>query len=192
MVLSKRERYVLIATLIAVGALALDQFAISPLLARRSQTEADRARLTAELKRSQSLIALRGVLGPRWQEMTRSGLKSDPAEAETQILRAMRDWAEASGVALSLLKPDRLTEKSRLPEIAFQAAGTGNLDSLRKFLLQIQGASIPIKVTETQVSARKEGMDDLSFQLHISTIYTPARPAQAAATTAQSGGNGGR
>lgn len=187
MVLSRRERYILLGTLAAVAVLATDRLAISPMLDRLSAAEARRAALTAELGRAQALMGHRRELAPRWGEMVRTGMKNDPAEAESQILHAIRDWTEESRLGLSLLKPDRLTEKSRLPEIGFQASGTGSLGGVARLLWQIQTAPIPIKVAEVQISARKEGADDLSFQFRLSTIYAPNRavPATAASTRSE-------
>jgi hypothetical protein len=176
MVLSKRERFILIGTLAALGVLALDRFGLSVLLDRRAAAAARRNSLASELSQAQGLMAHHRLLAPRWEEMTRSGLKDDSGDAESQVLHAIRDWAEEAKLSLSLLRPERLTAKTRLPGIAFQAAGTGTMGGLSRLLWRIQSASIPIKVTEVQVSTRKEGTDDLSFQLRLSTVYSPQTP----------------
>lgn len=191
MVLSRRERYIFIGTLLALGLLALDRLALSPLLEHRSAIEAQRASLSVELARARTLMTRHSDMDPRWREMVRAGMKSDPAEAESQVLHAVRDWAEEAGLALSLLKPDRLPEKTRLPEIVFQAAGTGNMRGVARLLWRIQTAPIPIKAIETQISARKDGLDDLSFQLRISTVYAPPPPATVAAANPRPGTFGG-
>ena len=191
MVLSKRERYVFLGTLIAVGALALDRFALSPLLDQRSATKTQSASLARQLARAQGLMEHRDRAAPKWREMIQAGMKNDPAEARSQVLHAVRNWAEASGVALSLLKPERLTEKKQLPEIVFQASGTGTLSAVAKLLWRMQTATIPVKITEMQIGARKEGMDNLSFQLRISTVYAPGPSAPAAAARVRSGAPGG-
>ncbi|HOF19029.1 MAG TPA: hypothetical protein PK082_08970 [Phycisphaerae bacterium] len=178
MVLSKRERYVLIGTCVAVGALALDRFVVTPLLDRRSEAETQRTNLTRKINQARTLIERQRLLTPRWQEMLRTGMKSDPAESESQVLHALRNWAEECGITLSLLKPERLTEKSRLPQIAFQASGTGNMNAVARLLWRIQTAKSPLCATEVQISARKEGSDDLSFQLRLSTVYSPSQPAK--------------
>jgi len=181
MVLSKRERIVFFATLAALGILGLDRLVLTPLLTRYAETQVQRTRLKAELDRTQSLIARRRLAAPRWRKMMQTGMKRDPAEAESQLLHALRDWGEESGVAWSLLKPDRLTEKTRLPEIALQASGTGPMRAVAGLLWRIQTASIPIKVTEMHLNSRKEGTDDLALQLRVTTVYLPARPTPASA-----------
>jgi hypothetical protein len=192
MILSERERYIVLGTVLAVVALALDHFALTPLLAGRSEADNRKKALVAEMSRARSTLKLSQGLKPRWREMVQAGIKSEPAEAESQVLHAIRDWAEESGAALSLLKPDRQTDKTRLPEISFQASGAGNMKALARLLWRIQSAAIPIKVTKVQVSARKEGSDDLSFQLNLSTVYSPSRPAPATAASGPSATPGGR
>ena len=191
MVLSRRERYVLIGTVIvvvAVVALVLDRFVLTSVPPEGlSETEAQKPDAPSEANQAETLLANRRQMAPKWREMLKSGMKGDPAAAESQVLHAIRDWAEASGLTMSLIKPDRLTEKTRLPEIAFQAAGTGTMDSVRGLLWRIQTASIPIKVTELQLTARKEGTDDLTVQLRLSTVYVPAPPQPATAPVAPPG-----
>jgi hypothetical protein len=183
MVLSKRERWILFATTVAVVALAFHWLVLSHYLEAREEAARKQAGLAAKLKASQDTIALARQVAPRWRQKLENGMKNDPTEAESQVLRSIQFWSEQSGANLSLLKPERLTEKSRLPQIVFLAAGTGKLKSLAELLYQIEQAPIPLKVVEMQVTSRKEGTDDLSFQFRLSTLYAPANQA----TTGRSG-----
>jgi hypothetical protein len=105
--------------------------------------------------------------------MVQPGIKNDPAEAESQFQRAFDDWAVQSGVDLRLRKPQRIAEKTRLPEIKFQEQGTGTMKSLVGLLWKIQTADIPVKVIELSVDSHKDGQDDLMFKFNLSTVYTP-------------------
>lgn len=192
MVLSKRERFGLIAAVAVVAILGLDRWALTPLLAARTKANHDRDALNADVRTAQDLQKLGVEMNSRWNDMVKSGLKPDPTGAESQIMHAVRDWSEEAGVSLTLLKPDRQTEKTRLPEITFQASGTGNLKALARLLWRVQTASIPIKATEVQVTSRKEGTDDLTFQVRLSTVYSPGPPGPtttASAPASLPGGN---
>ena len=180
MVLSKRERYVFGAAIGLLGLLAADHLVLGPLLQRRSRMDAERAALAAELARDHKLLQSRRELLPLWQAMQLS-LRSSPAEAESQILHLVRDAAEESGLDLSLLKPERLADKSRLPQVAFQAAGAGALKSVSHFLWRLETAQVPLRITELQLNSRKEGTDDLSVQLRLSTLCRPDRAPPTAA-----------
>ena len=111
-----------------------------------------------------------------WKEMLQAGLKRDVSEAESQVLHAVRNWSQESGLALASLKPERVARDGELQEIMFRVAGPGSMRSVSRFLWQLQTAALPLKVEELQLGSRKEGADDLSLQLRISALYLAAEP----------------
>ena len=115
--------------------------------------------------------------------MLKSGLKSDAASAESAVLNALRDWAEESGLILSSLKPERSSKRGQLQEITFQAVCTGSMDGVSKFLWRVEDAALPIKISDLQLSARKEGSDDLTLQIRVAALCLAplsAKPSQTA------------
>jgi NADH-quinone oxidoreductase subunit E len=137
MVLSRREKTIAIAAGAALLLLALDQWVFAPLISMRERSARSVQSLQQKVKKEQTLVDNRRQTAPRWQEMLKAGLKSDPAEAESLALHALRDRAEECGVALTLLKPERLTpsdKKARMAEIVVQAAGTGKLEGIARLL----------------------------------------------------------
>jgi hypothetical protein len=175
MVLSKRERVIIAGSVLVLGALGLDQFALTPLVEGWDQTQRQKHALQSDMNRAQSALKSGYELGPQWREMTAAGIKTDPAEAESQALHAIQSWAMEAGVTLAMLKPDRLTDKTQLPAISFQASAVGSMDGIGKWLWRMQYAKIPIRITELQLSSRKEGTDDLTATLRLSTLYMTAQ-----------------
>ena len=176
MVLSKRERYVLAATIVAVAALVLDRFIVTPFLKRRADTATEKEILLREMDIAVNQFARRKRMEREWKEMLQSALASDVSQAESQILHAVRNWAQESGLTLSSVKPERVPQEGDMQEITFQAAGTGPMRSVARFVWQLETASLPLKVTWLQLGSRKEGADDLSLQVRISALYLPAGP----------------
>jgi len=174
MILSRRERLIITATLVAVSILVLDRYALTPLLERYSALEARKERLLADVNRDESLLARQRKVVPKWRQMLAGSLKRDPGEAESQMLHALRDWSEQAGLNLSLLRPERSTEKTDLREITFHIAGDGTMNSISRFLWRLETADIPTRLKTVQFRSRKEGIDDLSVQLRISTLYLDA------------------
>ena len=86
----------------------------------------------------------------------------------------MRDWAQEAGLTLWSMKPERLDQEDDLREIMFQAAATGPMSAVSRFLWRIETTSIPLRVKEVQLSSRREGTDALSLQLRVSTLYLSA------------------
>ena len=183
MILSKRERLIIVLAASALAAVVLYYYVATPLLDYRDALEGQKQKAQTEMDRATALLAHKRQIDPKWREMIAAGLKRDPAEAESQILHAVQDWSNETGLKLASLKPERLPDKKSLQEISFQAVGTGSMDAIARFLWRIETAKVPIRVKELQLGARKEGTDDLTLQLRLSTLYLPAR--RPASTEAQ-------
>jgi hypothetical protein len=187
MFLSKRERFIITAAVIIVALLVLDRYVVSPLLDCCDREAIRKQSVLAEMQRGRDLLARKRDIGPKWREMIASGLKRDPTEAESQILHAVGDWAKEAGLKLSSMKPERLPDKRSLQEISFQAAGTGSMNAVSRFMWRLESSKVPIRVKELQLGSRKEGADDLTLQLRLSTLYQapepPAAPAPGATDT---------
>jgi hypothetical protein len=176
MFLSKRERLIITATLVVVALLALDRYVVTPLMECGDREAALKEIRLAEIQRGRALLDRKREVAPKWREMIASGLKRDPAEAESQILHAVGDWAKDAGLKLSSMKPERLPDKRSLQEISFQAAGTGSMSAVSRFLWRLEASKVPIRVKELQLGSRKEGTDDLTLQLRLSTLYQAPEP----------------
>jgi len=190
MILSRREQLIIVAAAIVVALLVLDRYAVTPLLDYRDGVEVQKQRLLGETQRATALLAHKRQIAPTWKEITATSLKRDPTEAESQILHAVQNWSAEAGLKLTSLKPERLIEKKSLREISFQAAGTGSMSAVVRFLRSVETAKVPIRVKELQLGSRKEGSDDLTLQLRVSTLYMAAQtPAssEAAAPPAPTG-----
>lgn len=172
MAFTKREKAVIAAAVAALCFLALF-YGLTQLLNERAAVKDNEARLVAKLAKARGLFERRRLLGPKWNRMLAGGMKPDPAEAESQLLRSLRDWSVEVGVKLSSLRPERSAEKSELPEIIVHAAGTGSMDAVSRLLWRIETARIPVKVRMLQLGSRKDGTDDLALHLRVSTLYCP-------------------
>ena len=187
MALAKRERILVIGVVAVVGLLGLDQYLLTPVLDAQDQLQNEREQVLADMKRSQGVMSDRKQSLERWKTMVRGGMKSDPAEAEGQLLHALRDWAKDSGLVLSSVKPERPESKDPLlREIQVQASANGSLEAMTKFLLKTQTAKFPLKVSEFQMATRNETTNDIALQIKASTLYRGSAPA----TDSSGTGNG--
>jgi len=176
MAFTKRERLILLVMVAVLGALVLDRFALTPLLDRRQEVQTRRDALLSEMARAESLLHRRRVIGPRWRRMMAEGMKRDPGEAESQVLRAIGAWADEARLDLVSLRPERSDEETLLPEIEFRATGTGSMAAVSRFLWRLETAAIPLRVKALELASRREGTDNLSIQLKVSTLYLPGQP----------------
>jgi len=181
-VLSKRERFIALATLAAVGVLALDRVVLTPLMAANADLGAQIRSYEGRLTDAQSKFDGRRRRARRWAEMQNSGLRRrDASEAESQMFNSIREWAQDSGVTLQSVKPERAEPVKLSPadkEASFwrpslRVNGSGRMEQIGRFLWHVQTAAMPARLAEVQINTRKEGTDDLSLQMVISTIYLP-------------------
>jgi len=170
MVLSKRERLILIATVLVLGALIGDRFVVKPIKTRLEQTEVTKQQLLAELNQAQSLFERRRLLERKWKTVLSDGLRSG-AEAESRIARALDQWSSQARLTLSSVKPERVASDKGLQEMTFTVAGRGNMYAVAQFLWQVETASLPIKVKDMQLGSTSEGGESMSLQVRLSALY---------------------
>ncbi len=173
MVLSKRERYIALASAAAVAILALDYFLLDPYLAQRDAIASERDATTAAQNDASDTLQKQNKLKKVWAEMQAGGLKSSESEAESQVLNAVIKWADESGIALDALKPERSTEEGKFQVISFTITGEGKMSQVARLMWAMETASIPVRVNEMQVNPKREGADDLSVRLSFSTLCMP-------------------
>jgi type II secretory pathway component PulM len=177
MILSKRERYIGIATGAVVTLLALDWFIFTPLLERRQRVQSEIELAQLELDRATLLFKNSKAVNARWREMLDSGVKTDASAAESQVLQAVHDWARESGLTMSSIKRERTDRVKQFQQITLRAAANGNMSAASRFMYRVQTARVPVRITDLLISSsRKEGTDDLSLTLGISTIYLAPEP----------------
>jgi len=177
MVLSKRERIILIATLASVGLFVVNRFVIEPVQAKLDEMEAQRQQLLGDLNEAELLIGNHRRMQKKWKAMLSDGLRND-TEAESRVLSALREWSGAAGLALSSIKPERVSSDRGLQEMIFTVAGKGTLDSVARFLWQIETAALPVKIKDMQLGSSSELGDSMSLQLHLSALYLGTQKKQ--------------
>jgi len=175
MAFSARERILLLATGVVVGVLVLERFVFTPVWNHWTDLQAQEAVLANRRSAAENLLARRERVEPRWRHLLGTRLKRDPAEAESQVLHALGTWAADARLNVVSVRPERTTapDQTPLPTIAFQAAGTGSLAAVARFLWHLETAEIPIRVETVQLTSRRDGQDDLSLQIKLTTLYAP-------------------
>jgi len=186
-VLSKRERYVVWATLAAAGIFALDRLVYTPLMAQWADIEGRTTTAQLELIDANKLIKESRLKNRAWAAMIGKRLPRDASEAESQIFSSVRDWASESRLSLSSVKPERNEKEQDFYRITFRATAGGNMAQVSRFLYHIQTSGVPARITDITITTRKEGTDELTLNLGIATLYPvpesekPRPPAQTAA-----------
>lgn len=173
MVLSKREKNIAIFAGIAAIILLLNFAVVDPLMARKETIENKKALANAELTTKVGVLKRSKEDAPRWADFNRNGLLKDASAAESQAYNAVSSWAQESGLnPPPALKTDH-TEKDGKDfyKITIRATANAGMAQIARFLWHFETANLPIRVTELNISTRKEGTDDLALQMSFTTIY---------------------
>lgn len=178
MILSRRERYILIGVVTMVGIFGLDRVILTPLFERRQVINAQMRLAREKVARADQLFENRVRMNRRWHEMSGTALKTDGSTAESQIIRAVGDWAAEAGLNLSSVKPERAEKDRQFQKITFRANGIGGMSQISKFIWRIQTSKIPIRITDITITTRRDGADDLALELGLSTLFQPPEPVE--------------
>ena len=185
MVLSQRERYIAIALGGVLVLLVLWQVVYSPLDSWSKDIATSKEKENTQKLDDDRLFSNQARLQKVWDDMQKNGLKSDPAVAGNELRLAVTDWANQSGVAVTDNKsnnPIAVDAKAGFVSVGIDLTCIGTTSSIAKLIYQIEVAKIPARVHTIQISARKEGVDDLQAQLNLTTLCVvpvAAKPAPA-------------
>ena len=169
MVLSKRERLILIVAIVAVAMLVTDKLIVGPISSRREEMKTRKLELKAELENAQLLFSRQKLMERKWKMLLSDGLRND-AEAESKVARALDEWSKEGRLTLSSVKPERIAGGKGLKEMTFVVAGMGTLEAMSQFLWQIETAPMPIKVNDMQIGSTNETGQSMSVQLRLSSL----------------------
>lgn len=189
MVLSQRERQIVIIVGAIVAIFVLWSGLISPYLSARSDIADGLETAELNLKKDREMLTEQTRMKKIYDEMVKGGLGSDVSDAETELRNRVAEWAQDCDVNITSLKPDRTISEGKFMKVGFHLSGTGPQATLANFLWRIENTNMPLRIGEVQISPLKEGIDDLQFTLIVSTIARVADGERGARTlTADAGG----
>lgn len=170
MVLTQRERHIVTATIVTLSLLGVYQFVVTPYFDHRKTIAEERKKLDDEKETASHLFSRQDRLRKVWTEIQKGGLKTDPSEADSQVYNALLNWAATAGVDVPALKPDRSMQEGKFQINSYHVMLSGPLRAMSRMLWAVETANIPVRVNEIQIRPQKEGTDDLSVQLSVSTL----------------------
>jgi hypothetical protein len=183
--LSKRERMIVLVTVISVGALVADRFIRAPLANGLGALKSDRDQAVTKVQKAKLLIR---QSEQAQQRMTQAGGLQSDTEAESRVAKALDKWSEEAGLSLTSVKPDRMAGDKGVKEIVFVVAGKGPLDAVALFLYQVETSELPLKVKSMQLGSASEAGDSMSLELRLSTLYLAADSESASPTRSGAAG----
>src|SRR5436309_857571 len=174
MAMTQRERMIAAVTGLAVGAFALNYYALDPYLDARRSAIADKQKYTDQSNAAELTKRKRDRANREWQDMVNGGLKSEAGDAEQQLYEAVRDWARECGVNVLTSDPQRVTsgrQNDPTQIVRLRVTGTGTTASFSKLLWRVETSPLPVKVDEFTLTGQPPGADNLAVSMAVSTIW---------------------
>ncbi|HEY1683367.1 MAG TPA: GspMb/PilO family protein [Tepidisphaeraceae bacterium] len=168
--LNPRERKIAIIVAVCLGTWAFYELALTPLMAQQADLQSQIDDANSGLRQNKQLKLRAQMDDKRWHLMEKYGLHTDPATSESQMLHAIENWARDAQLSMTGNKPDRAEAQKPFERITFHVSSTGNLMAINRFLWDVETATIPTRIEDLNITARKEGTNDLSLSVAISTL----------------------
>lgn len=185
MAMSSRERMLGAVTLIAVGAVAINHYVVSPYVKARAAAAAENTTLTRKVNENERLFKKKSASQRQWNDMLKGGLRGNAYEAELQMYQAVEDWADESGVSVATINPlERTARNDRIQTVRLRVTGNATTPALTKLLWAVESSNVPMRVEELSLRARKEGADNQEVTLIVSTIWIRPEDPKAAGAPA--------
>ena len=165
-----RQKVLAIAAAICVGALAGDHLVYAP-LTRVWRDRADRiAELRTDLDRSVSLLGRETSIRDRWARLQKMSLPGDASAAESKVLSAVERWTKSSGIGFSAIKPQWKQNGDDYKTLECRVDATGNIESLTRFLDELERDPLAVRVEDLELSARDEYGQQISLGVRFSAL----------------------
>ena len=164
--LNKRQQLLALFAILALGFYVADQVVFKPLTNTWKERSARITKLKAQVSEGTTLTNEKRAKGwhEQWNRMqtntlawaaiqTRPFAAAKP-EAESQMLKAFESWAKAGGVAVSSIRPQWKEAEDDYRTLECRADVAGNLQSIAKFLYQVETDPLGVKVDTLELTTR--------------------------------------
>lgn len=171
MALTNRERTIMIVAVLAVLVLIADRYVLSPVLDEFSAIKQQKETLQATLEQSMATLERGKKLNQRWTQMQQAGLSYDVQKTEGLLLRYLEESSSRSRFLLTSIQPEHSTVQEKFGRIDFTVSGTGSMETITRFLWDVEKAQVPLKIESLQLGANDENARQMSLQVKLSSIY---------------------
>jgi len=166
-----RQQLLTIVALICFGALVLDKVVVTPLWGLWEERAERISQLEELLDRGSVLIDREDVLRDRWADMKRDALPTNLSVAEEQVLKSVERWVQQSSLLLSSFNPEwRQNDEEQFAVYRCRSVGTGDLESVARFLFELERDPLALKIENLELSARDGQGKTLTLALTFSGL----------------------
>ncbi|MFH1742612.1 MAG: hypothetical protein ABIH23_26710 [bacterium] len=165
-----RERVLTIIAMLCLCALAGDKLVLSPLLHLWDKRSERIVELNELLSKGAVLLKREESMRQRWQEMRDNALLTEASGAEDGVLKSVDQWTQKSRVSITSLKPQWKQKDEEFAVLECRAAATGGIESIARFLYELEKDPLALRLEEVEISARDEKGETLTLGVCFSRL----------------------
>jgi len=184
--IKNRQTLLLIVAAVAIGLWVADSIAIEPLIASWKDRSKRIENLKTDLAKGQALIKNTTYIRDTWDRMRTNTLDSaDVSLAESDLLKSFDRWAKDAGIAVAGIHPAWKQTSDDYQTLECRAEATGNIESLAKFLYNVEKAHsirngekehIAVRIDSVDVTARDPQGQQLAINVTVSGLQIGQTP----------------
>ena len=175
MKIENRQQFLVVLTVAAFALLVGVNFILEPLGGWWSSRQAQLKELRTKVAEGGQLIKREAGIRSRWTEMQANALPANTSLAEQKFLTAVDSWSRGSGAEVTSLMPQWKNESTNYLTLACRVETSGNLDTLSRFLYDLEKGPMALRLDSVELSARdKEGQQmTLSTEINGLALIQP-------------------
>ena len=162
-----------IATGVVAGLFLLDRMVISPATTHWHEQSARLEELREKVQRGDQLLSREKSIRAKWADMMRANLPGEVSAAENQAFKALERWALNSRIVFTSLTPQWISHDEGYRTYECRVAGTGNQQTLARFIYELETDGIPVSLEECELTARDTHGEDVAFTARFSFLRMP-------------------
>ena len=175
MKIQSRQQFLVVLTIAAFALLVGVNFILEPLGGWWSSRQAQLKELRTQVTEGGQIIKREAGIRSRWAEMQANALPANTSLAEQKFLTAVDGWSRGSGAEVTSLMPQWKNESTNYLTLACRVETTGNLDTLSRFLYDLEKGPMALRLDSVELTARdKEGQQmTLSTEINGLALIQP-------------------
>jgi Tfp pilus assembly protein PilO len=168
--IKNREQFLMVITAIALALLLGNWIVYEPLSKLWKARASSITELRQQVSAGRLTLRRESSIRNRWSQMQINALPGTASASDLQMSRAFDRWSQASGVNIESITPQWNNDQADYSTLDCRVDATGNLQTLTRFLYQIESDPLAVQVQSIELMARDDQGQVLSLGLELSGL----------------------
>jgi Tfp pilus assembly protein PilO len=168
--LNKRQQFLAILAIAAVGLFIADRLVFTPLTNSWKARSGRVTKLEEQVRDGTETMKRATVLREEWARMKTNTLPIAKPAAESQMSKAFERWSQAGNVAVNSIRWQWKEAEDDYKTLECRADVAGSLSAISRFLFQVERDPMGVKVDSMELTARDTEGSQLALVIQVSGL----------------------